>query len=30
MIFGQMVIGPAGTGKTTYCKIMKEFMKSEC
>ncbi|ESN98929.1 hypothetical protein HELRODRAFT_67088 [Helobdella robusta] len=27
MIFGQVVIGPPGSGKTTYCKAMQEFMK---
>ena len=24
--FGQLVIGPPGSGKSTYCKAMKEFM----
>eukprot|EP00124_Ichthyophonus_hoferi_P006014 Ihof_evm2s1120 gene=Ihof_evmTU2s1120 len=26
MVFGQMVIGPPGSGKTTYCTGMKEFL----
>lgn len=26
--FGQLVIGPPGSGKTTYCKVMSEFMQS--
>ena len=25
-IFGQIVIGPPGSGKSTYCKAMKEFL----
>lgn len=24
--FGQLVIGPPGSGKSTYCKAMKEFL----
>ena len=28
MPFGQIVIGPGGSGKTTYCLGMKEFMES--
>ena len=24
--FGQLVIGPPGSGKSTYCKAMKEYM----
>ncbi|KAI4836300.1 GPN-loop GTPase [Plasmodium brasilianum] len=27
MKYGQVVVGPAGSGKTNYCKLMKEFMK---
>ena len=27
MIFGQLVIGPPGSGKTTYCKAMGEYIK---
>lgn len=27
MKYGQVVVGPAGSGKTNYCKMMKEFMK---
>jgi hypothetical protein len=27
-IFGQLVIGPPGSGKTTYCKKMKEILES--
>lgn len=28
MKFGQVVIGPPGSGKTSYCKAMQEFMTS--
>ena len=24
--FGQLVIGPAGSGKSTYCHAMKQFL----
>lgn len=27
-MFGQIVIGPPGSGKSTYCKAMAEFMKT--
>ncbi|CRH01594.1 nucleolar preribosomal associated cytoplasmic ATPase, putative [Plasmodium relictum] len=27
MKYGQVVVGPAGSGKTNYCKLMKEFMR---
>jgi GPN-loop GTPase len=27
MPFGQVVIGPPGSGKTTYCNGMQQFMK---
>lgn len=27
MIFGQLVIGPPGSGKTAYCKAMSEFLQ---
>lgn len=26
-VFGQLVIGPPGSGKTTYCRKMSEFLK---
>ena len=25
-MFGQVVIGPPGAGKTTYCKAMQQFL----
>jgi len=25
MAFGQVIIGPAGSGKTTYCNGMQQF-----
>ena len=25
-VFGQLVIGPPGSGKTTYCHAIKEFL----
>ena len=28
MPFGQVVVGPPGSGKTTYCKGMKDFLVS--
>ncbi|XP_011640655.1 GPN-loop GTPase 2 isoform X1 [Pogonomyrmex barbatus] len=28
LIFGQLVIGPPGSGKTTYCNAMSKFLKS--
>lgn len=27
MLYGQLVIGPPGSGKTTYCHAMSEFLK---
>lgn len=26
-VFGQLVIGPPGAGKTTYCRKMAQFLK---
>ena len=26
--FGQMILGPAGSGKSTYCKILQEHATS--
>ena len=28
MPFGQLVIGPPGSGKTTYCRGMQHFMQA--
>lgn len=28
MSFGQIITGPPGSGKSTYCKGMKEFLIS--
>jgi signal recognition particle GTPase len=28
MAFGQLVVGPPGSGKTTYCMGMAQFMRS--
>lgn len=28
LIYGQMVIGPPGSGKTTYCNAMSKFLES--
>lgn len=28
MPFGQLVIGPPGSGKTTYCNGMQQFMRA--
>lgn len=27
LIFGQLVIGPPGSGKTTYCYAMAKFLE---
>ena len=27
MVFGQVVIGPPGSGKTTYCNGMAQFLR---
>lgn len=27
LIFGQLVIGPPGSGKTTYCYAMTKFLE---
>lgn len=27
MVFGQIVIGPPGSGKTTYCDGMSQFLR---
>lgn len=27
MVFGQVVIGPPGSGKTTYCNGMSQFLQ---
>lgn len=28
LIFGQLIIGPPGSGKTTYCNAMGKFLES--
>jgi len=28
LIYGQLVIGPPGSGKTTYCNAMSKFLES--
>ena len=28
-IFGQVVIGPPGSGKSTYCHAMSDFLRSQ-
>ncbi len=28
MVFGQLVLGPPGSGKTTYCNGMQQFLKA--
>ena len=30
MTFGQLIIGPPGSGKTTYCTKFKEFLEEKC
>nr|CAD7257499.1 unnamed protein product [Timema shepardi]CAD7575097.1 unnamed protein product [Timema californicum] len=27
-VFGQLVVGPPGSGKTTYCHVIGEYLKS--
>ena len=27
-VFGQLLIGPPGSGKSTYCQAMSEFLKN--
>lgn len=27
VVFGQLIIGPAGSGKTTYCEVMAKYLK---
>nr|CAD7434565.1 unnamed protein product [Timema monikensis] len=27
-VFGQLVVGPPGSGKTTYCHAIGEYLKS--
>ena len=28
MVFGQIVIGPPGSGKTTYCEGMRQYLQA--